>query len=135
MGGGVPVNIRGNQLPQAPEYKFAIGAQYTIDIANGMTLVPRADLNYTGNSYAGIFNNDIDRLQGYEVVNAQLQLNGASDKWYARAFVQNLTKNNAITGQRSDERRVGKECVRTCRSRWSQYTSKKKTNNHTKKKN
>ncbi len=99
MGGGVPINIRGNQLPQAPEYKFAIGAQYTIDIANGMTLVPRADLNYTGNSYAGIFNNDIDRLQGYEVVNAQLQLNGASDTWYARAFVQNLTKNNAITGQ------------------------------------
>src|SRR3546814_10145229 len=99
MGGGVPVNIRGNQLPQAPEYKFAIGAQYTIDIANGMTLVPRADLNYTGNSYAGIFNNDIDRLQGYEVVNAQLQLNGASDKWYARAFVQNLTRSEEHTSE------------------------------------
>src|SRR3546814_17117158 len=24
-------------------------------------------------------------------------------------------------GLRSEERRVGKECVRTCRSRWSQY--------------
>src|SRR3546814_5650952 len=24
-------------------------------------------------------------------------------------------------GLRSDERRVGNECVRTCRSRWSQY--------------
>src|SRR3546814_16683495 len=24
-------------------------------------------------------------------------------------------------GQRSEERRVGKECVSTCRSRWSQY--------------
>src|SRR3546814_7082306 len=24
-------------------------------------------------------------------------------------------------GDRSEERRVGKECVRTCRSRWSQY--------------
>src|SRR3546814_11660022 len=24
-------------------------------------------------------------------------------------------------GQRSEERRVGKECVRTCRSRWSPY--------------
>src|SRR3546814_17426164 len=23
-----------------------------------------------------------------------------------------------VTGRRSDERRVGKECVRTCRSRW-----------------
>src|SRR3546814_11201300 len=28
--------------------------------------------------------------------------------------------------QRSEERRVGKECVSTCRSRWSQYHYKKK---------
>src|SRR3546814_12129779 len=26
-----------------------------------------------------------------------------------------------IRGQRSEERRVGKECVSTCRSRWSPY--------------
>src|SRR3546814_17803535 len=26
-----------------------------------------------------------------------------------------------VNGYRSDERRVGKECVRTCRSRWSPY--------------
>src|SRR3546814_15342280 len=26
-----------------------------------------------------------------------------------------------LGGARSEERRVGKECVRTCRSRWSQY--------------
>src|SRR3546814_11229364 len=30
---------------------------------------------------------------------------------------------------RSEERRVGKECVSTCRSRWSPYLSKKKTQN------
>src|SRR3546814_14158385 len=30
---------------------------------------------------------------------------------------------------RSEERRVGKECVSTCRSRWSPYPSKKKTKN------
>src|SRR3546814_11723062 len=28
--------------------------------------------------------------------------------------------------QRSEERRVGKECVRTCRSRWSPYQQKKR---------
>src|SRR3546814_12726886 len=33
---------------------------------------------------------------------------------------------------RSEERRVGKECVSTCRSRWSPYPSKKK-NKHTNK--
>src|SRR3546814_15261510 len=32
------------------------------------------------------------------------------------------------TAVRSDERRVGKECVSTCRSRWSPYHYKKKQN-------
>src|SRR3546814_19271004 len=31
-----------------------------------------------------------------------------------------------IDGERSEERRVGKECVSTCRSRWSPYHKKKK---------
>ena len=96
---GVGVNIRGNSLPQAPTYKFAVGAQYTIDVANGFTLVPRADLNYTGGIYASIFNNNIDRVPGYEVINAQIQLNAPDDRFYVRGFIQNLTENNAVTGQ------------------------------------
>src|SRR3546814_12978828 len=32
--------------------------------------------------------------------------------------------------QRSEERRVGKECVSTCRSRWSPYHYKKKLQKH-----
>src|SRR3546814_14932933 len=31
-------------------------------------------------------------------------------------------------GLRSEERRVGTECVSTCRARWSPYPSKKKSN-------
>src|SRR3546814_18839949 len=31
-------------------------------------------------------------------------------------------------GARSEERRVGKECVSTCRSRWAPYHYKKKNN-------
>src|SRR3546814_13534407 len=32
-----------------------------------------------------------------------------------------LAASNAAITKRSDERRVGKECVSTCRSRWSPY--------------
>src|SRR3546814_13014988 len=35
-------------------------------------------------------------------------------------------------GHRSEERRVGKECVRTCRSRGSRYHLKKKHNDYSK---
>src|SRR3546814_21088078 len=34
-----------------------------------------------------------------------------------------------LRSQRSEERRVGKECVSTCRSRWSPSTYKKKKHN------
>src|SRR3546814_12155289 len=35
-------------------------------------------------------------------------------------------RNQSRAWPRSDERRVGNECVRTCRSRWSPYPAKKK---------
>ncbi len=96
---GVLVNIRGNQLPQAPRYKFSAGVQYTAQFGDGYSIVPRVDLAYTGEFYASIFNRAINRVQGYEVVNAQVQFNAPDDRFYVRGFVQNLTKNNGITGQ------------------------------------
>src|SRR3546814_10265101 len=37
---------------------------------------------------------------------------------------------HSVALQRSEERRVGKECVSTCRSRWSAYHSQKTNNRH-----
>lgn len=96
---GVPVNIKGNQLPQAPNYKFSAGVQYTARLGNGdMTLVPRVDLAYTGESYGSIFNGNVNRIKGYAQVNAQLQLNGPDDKWYVKGFIQNVFDANSVTG-------------------------------------
>src|SRR3546814_14727235 len=37
------------------------------------------------------------------------------------SFETAVARAEASLGMRSDERRVGKECVSTCRSRWSPY--------------
>lgn len=96
---GIPVNIKGNQLPQAPNYKFSTGVQYTARLGDGgMTLVPRFDLAYTGDSSGSIFNGNVNKIKGYAQVNAQMQLNGTDDKWYVRAFVQNIFDANSVTG-------------------------------------
>src|SRR3546814_15261097 len=42
-----------------------------------------------------------------------------------------VPKVKIFDGTRSEERRVGKECVSTCRSRWSPYHYKKKYNINT----
>ncbi|OYU13991.1 MAG: TonB-dependent receptor [Alphaproteobacteria bacterium PA4] len=98
LNAGVEVNIKGNELPQAPNFKFSTGIQYTFETSNGMTIVPRADLAFTGESYGNIFNGSINRISSYSVINAQVQVNGKDDRWYLRAYVQNLTDNNATTG-------------------------------------
>lgn len=95
---GVTKNIRGNKLPQAPNYKFSAGFQYTGFFDNGMTLVPRVDLTYTGDSFGNIFNGRVNRIKGYAQANAQIQLNGQEDRWFVRGFIQNIFDNNATTG-------------------------------------
>jgi hypothetical protein len=95
---GVQTNARGNQLPQAPMYKFSAGAQYVIDLPNGMSITPRVDLAFTGNSYGSIQNTIVNRVPSYYVVNGQIQVNGKDDRWFARAFIQNALDNNATTG-------------------------------------
>ncbi|MBL0768097.1 TonB-dependent receptor [Sphingopyxis sp. DHUNG17] len=95
---GVPVNIRGNKLPQAPNVKFNAGVQYTHHFANDMSLTPRLDITYTGDSYGNIFNGRINKINGYAQANAQIQLNGVDKKWYVKAFVSNIFDSQPVTG-------------------------------------
>ena len=96
---GTPVNVRNNDLPQSPTYKFSGGAQYTARLGD-FALVPRVDAAYTGEFQASVFNTPVvDKVPGYVVLNAQLQLNGPDERFFVRGFIQNITDNNAITGQ------------------------------------
>ena len=95
---GVEVNLKGNKLPQAPEYKASIGVQYTAEFGGGMTLVPRFDLALTGEQYGNVFNGSVNRIEPFVQANAQIQLNSADERWYVRAFVQNIFDANSVTG-------------------------------------
>ncbi|MFT6472712.1 MAG: outer membrane receptor protein involved in Fe transport [Afipia broomeae] len=95
---GVEVNLRGNRLPQAPEYKASIGVQYTADFDNDMSLVPRFDLAYTGEQFGNVFNGNVNRIEPFVQANASIQLNGADNRWFVRGFVQNIFDSNSVTG-------------------------------------
>jgi outer membrane receptor protein involved in Fe transport len=95
---GVEVNLKGNKLPQAPNYKASLGIQYTAEFGNMMTLVPRFDISMTGTQYGNVFNGGVNRIAPFAQANAQIQLNGPDDKWFVRAFVQNIFDANSITG-------------------------------------
>ena len=95
---GVEVNLRGNRLPQAPEYKASVGVQYTADFDNGMSLVPRFDLAYTGEQYGNVFNGNVNRIEPFVQANASITLNGNDNRWFVRGFVQNIFDSDSVTG-------------------------------------
>jgi iron complex outermembrane recepter protein len=86
----------------------SVGAQYRIPVGSGgAEIIPRADLAYTSELYTSVFNDRADRVSGYAIVNAQVQLNLADERYYLRGFVRNLTNNNAITGQYLGDQSLG----------------------------
>lgn len=95
---GVQVNLKGNSLPQAPEMKASVGVQYTAEFDSGMTLVPRVDVAFTGEQFGNVFNGSVNRISPFVQANAQIQLNSADERWFARAFVQNIFDSNSTTG-------------------------------------
>src|SRR3546814_19895061 len=89
--------------------------------------MPRTNLDDPG---IGLRNNGrrVLTLSDLHTVGGAMDPRGAE-----REIELHLTGNMERYTWRSEERRVGKECVSTCRSRWSAYHKKKKhnTNNTT----
>ncbi len=95
---GAEVNLDGNELLNAPEMTFSIGAQYTHVLGNGMTLVGRLDYYWQDEYYTSTFNRSQDLIDSWDVYNAQVTLSSADDTWYVRVFGQNLADDDNIVG-------------------------------------
>ncbi|WP_194744359.1 TonB-dependent receptor [Thermaurantiacus tibetensis] len=97
---GVPVRLDGNELPNSPEFKVILGAQYTLPLgSSGWNAVIRADYSFTDEIYSRTFNLPIDRVPSYDILSANIQFNAPNDRWFIRGFLQNAFNSDAITGQ------------------------------------
>jgi iron complex outermembrane recepter protein len=97
-GTGIPVNLKGNRLPQVPNAQVGFGAQYTMHI-DDYSLVPRLDYYWQSSMEARV-NNDpgSDYIAAWDTMNAQIQLNAPDNQWYARVFATNIFDKHNPTG-------------------------------------
>src|SRR3546814_20757923 len=65
---------------------------------------------------------------GFQVNLAGQRFSNEASGYSEQAARVNAQPERIAWSIRSEERRVGKECVSTCRSRWSPYHKKKKKN-------
>lgn len=105
--GGIDQSVKGNNLIGSPEFKISGGVQYDIPFGANHILTPRVDAYYQGDMYTSIFNTEQDRIDGYAYVNAQIRFAPTEGNWYIRAFMQNVTNNDALTGAYNGDQSSG----------------------------
>jgi outer membrane receptor protein involved in Fe transport len=95
---GVAKSLKGNSFQNSPNLTFGLGGQYSFTFDNGYKLVPRLDMYWQSNMYGTIFNDPVDKIKSFVVVNGQIQLNSPNSRWYARAFINNAFDEQYVTG-------------------------------------
>jgi hypothetical protein len=96
---GNSVSLKGNEVPNLPRETISIGAQYRWNLNRGYSLVPRVDYYWQSSIYASVFNTQLDRLNSWDVMNVQIQLNTPDNLWFARVFATNIFDKRNPTGE------------------------------------
>lgn len=88
-------SLKGNFLPNAPE--FTIRGQYSHDfnLSNGGKITPLVAVYYQTKTYLREFNLPIDKQKCYSKTNMSLTYQDPSERWTASAYVTNL-ENKAV---------------------------------------
>ena len=95
---GIPVQLKGNELPNSPEFSIKLGAEYSFRFGSNLELVPRLDFYWQDSFYYRIYNTEQDKVDSWEVWNASVTLFGNGGQWYVEGFVKNIADEDYITG-------------------------------------
>jgi outer membrane receptor protein involved in Fe transport len=104
---GLPYELQGNELPNAPEYSVNLGIGYAWPLKNGMSLEANTNYYWQDEFYTRIFNAPNDKVDSWEVWNATLTLFSADRAWFVGLWGMNLMNDDYITGQSLGDQNVG----------------------------
>jgi iron complex outermembrane recepter protein len=104
----VPINLRGNQLPYSPKFKFAVGAEYTVPLGgSGWSATLRGDYSRQSSYFAREFNTSNDRIRGWSIANALIRVRNDADTISVEGYVKNIGNSDNITNSIIESDLVG----------------------------
>lgn len=98
VGTGVEARLNGNELKNSPSTTVSLGAQYSWAL-DGVNLSLRVDYYWQDEMWGREFNRDpIDKIDAFDVWNAQATVAPNESSWYAKAYIKNITDSDALAG-------------------------------------
>jgi iron complex outermembrane receptor protein len=89
--------VKGNKLPNTPDYTLSYGAQYTFNTGIGDVTL-RGEGQTKGHTYFSIDNNPLVAQDDYTILNASLAWKDVDDRFSVTAFIKNITNKLAVNG-------------------------------------
>jgi iron complex outermembrane recepter protein len=94
VGAGGAQTLVGNSMPNSPETKYTVGANYTWNFAPGALTLGGA-WSYTHELQSGVFENPIHVAPSHEILDLRLLWNDSSDRYTIIGFVKNADNEDA----------------------------------------
>jgi outer membrane receptor protein involved in Fe transport len=84
-------NVKGNQMLQVPELKYAAWASYALPLNNGSNLVLSGVYSWIDEVYYSPFESDDEKAEDYGRLDLRATWTSADGKWVVSGFVNNVT--------------------------------------------
>ena len=104
---GVPVNLKGKALPNAPDYTLSLNAQYRIDLPGRWRATLFGEYYHQASSYADIYNDPSNQLQAWDNINTTLTFDQPQWDVQIQVYAKNLLDQAVITGVGVDSESLG----------------------------
>ncbi|ULQ46908.1 TonB-dependent receptor [Flagellatimonas centrodinii] len=95
---GFVKDLGGNELPNAPQFTVALGAQYSFDIVRDWRATARVDHYWQDESYARVYNTEYDRLRAWTNTNFSFWVSSDRIGLTLEGYVKNAFDESPITG-------------------------------------
>lgn len=97
-GRGFYADVSGNALPNAPHWTQSLGAEYTRWFGADWKATLRGDVYHQSQSWARVYQDEIDKLHGWYNVNLRLTAAKPDSGLMLEVYVKNLLNDTPITG-------------------------------------
>jgi iron complex outermembrane recepter protein len=104
----VRLTLKGNELPYAPNFKIAVGGEYSMPLGGGGWIATlRGDYSWQSSYFAREFNTANDKIKAWSIANALLRFSNADATVNVEAYVKNIFNKDNITNSIIESDLVG----------------------------
>ena len=104
---GLPKDLDGNELPNAPEFSVNLGVAYTLNLSEGRDITTAVSYYWQEEFYTRVFNTGNDQVDTWDVWNASTMLTDPNGGWQVGLWVRNIADEDHVTGQYLGDQNVG----------------------------